>query len=172
MVPGGLLMSAVVASVGADGVSDSGSEVVWVGVGSGVGGSAVARTVVSLSPVLRVVRDGDAADGVGGATGASVGTSTVGGAMTGGAVGTSGVTTPAESLCPVVTTSSGEGAEDGVDDGGAWVTMESDVGGGCVGLAARTAPERKKMYHGFHKNIKQHKFSTWIITRNVSWAAN
>ncbi len=28
------------------------------------------------------------------------------------------------------------------------------------------------MYHGFHKNMKQHNFSTWMILRNVSWAAN
>lgn len=107
-----------------------------MGVGSGVGGSVVAKT-----PVLRVVRDGDSADGVGGAAGALVGTGRIGGVTTGGAVGTSGVTTPTESLSPVVTTISGDGAVDGVDDGGVWVTTEGDVGGECVGLMVRTAPE-------------------------------
>lgn len=110
-----------------------------MGVGSGVGGSVVAKT-----PVLRVVRDGDSADGVGGAAGALVGTGRIGGVTTGGAVGTSGVTTPTESLSPVVTTISGDGAVDGVDDGGVWVTTEGDVGGECVGLMVRTAPERER----------------------------
>ncbi len=31
----------------------------------------------------------------------------------------------------------------------------------------------KRIYHGFHKNMKQHKlFSTLIVLINVSWAAN
>lgn len=112
-----------------------------MGVRSGVGVSAVVKTVVLNSPVLTVVRDGDAADGVKGAGGASVGTSTV----EGGAVGISGFTTPSESLNPVVAISSGDGAIDGVADGGACVTMmEGDVGGGSVGLVVRTAPETER----------------------------
>ncbi len=173
MVPGGLLMSAVVASVGADGVSDSGSEVVWVGVGSGVGGSAVARTVVSLSPVLRVVRDGDAADGVGG------GDWCLGrdehswrGDDRRGCGNLWG-----HYACRVIESCCYNKFRGRCRRWGGWWGCLGDYGERCGRRVCRFGGQdctwEKKIYHGFHKNIKQHKFSTWIIIiRNVSWAAN
>lgn len=142
MVPSGLLTSAVVASAGVYGVSVSGSEEDWVDVGSGVGVSAVVKTVVWGSPVLLVVRDGDAADGVSGTGGALVEAGTIGGGMTGGAVGASGAVVPSVSLKAFVAISSGDGAEDGAAVGGALVTMIGGVVGGWgVGLVVWTAPE-------------------------------
>lgn len=127
-----------------------------MGVRSGVGVSAVVKTVVLRSPV---VRDGDAADGVEGAGGAMVGTSTVGGGTTGGAVGISGFTTPSESLDPVVATSSGDGATDGVADRDACVTMmEGDVGGGSVGLVVRTAPETERDFKALKTDAIKYRF--------------
>lgn len=92
---------------------------------------------------MLVVRDGDAAVGVGGTGSTTVGMGTTGGGTTGGAVVASGAAVPSESLKAFVAISCGDGVDVGAAVGDPLVTMiRGVVGGWGVGLVVWTAPER------------------------------